>query len=134
MSLNQINYLPNIDGKSTKIKLMTKVDIAIMRLREFVKTKARLAFSGGKDSVLADDLCRLAGIPYEPYYSVTGIDPPELVYFIRDNFPNIEFKYPTMSIFKALAEHNGFPTRQNRWCCKLLKESVRGGIIIQGVR
>ncbi len=132
--ITQLNYCPNIDGESIKLQTMNKVDIAIMRIREFVKTDARLAFSGGKDSILTDDLCKKAGIPYKPYYSSTGIDPPELVYFIREHYPNMEIKHPTMSIFKALGTTNGFPTRQNRWCCGLLKEQVRGGIIITGIR
>jgi len=45
-----------------------------------------LGFSGGKDSVVLYDLTVKAGVKFQAYYSATGIDPPELVKFIRDNY------------------------------------------------
>ena len=40
-----------------------------------------VGFSGGKDSQVALDLVKRAGVKFEAYYNVTTIDPPENVYF-----------------------------------------------------
>lgn len=59
--------------------------------------KLYVAFSGGKDStVLWAIVCDAAekdGVPIEQYaerhYNMTGIDPPELVYHMRNNCPDL---------------------------------------------
>ena len=61
-----------------------KVDVAIERLRLFEpKEGYYLAFSGGKDSQVIYHLAKESGVRFEANYNITGIDPPELVYFIR---------------------------------------------------
>jgi len=45
-----------------------------------------LGFSGGKDSVVMYDLTVRSGVQFKAYYSDTGIDPPEVVKFIRDYY------------------------------------------------
>jgi phosphoadenosine phosphosulfate reductase len=70
---------------------------------------------------------------YEPHYSVTGLDAPETMNFIRECYPQVKWVYPKQAFFKAF-ETNGYPQRDKRWCCRVLKEGVRGGIIIQGIR
>lgn len=51
------------------------------------------AFSGGKDSTVLAELCKMAqeqyGVEYSLNYNVTGIDPPELVYFMRQHYPEL---------------------------------------------
>lgn len=34
-----------------------------------------VAFSGGKDSMVVAELCRLAGVKFDLNYNITGIDP-----------------------------------------------------------
>lgn len=41
-----------------------------------------VAFSGGKDSVVALGLTRRAGVRHEASHNLTTVDPPELVRFI----------------------------------------------------
>ena len=61
-----------------------KVQVAIQRLRTFEPTEGYyVAFSGGKDSQAIYHLCKEAGVKFDAHYNITGIDPPELVYFIR---------------------------------------------------
>jgi len=39
-------------------------------------------------------LAKMAGVKLTPYYNVTGIDPPELIYFIREHYPDVIFSRP----------------------------------------
>ena len=80
-----------------------------------------LGFSGGKDSVVLYDLTVKAGVKFSPFYSATGIDPPEVVKFIRKNYPEVTFCRPKESFF-ALIPKKGFPTKFTRWCCDKIKK------------
>lgn len=103
--------------------------------------KLYICFSGGKDSLCLLGLCKRAFSPehfldyVEFHYNVTGIDHPELFYFIRDNFPFVSFDLPHTSIWK-LSEHYLFPpTRLMRFCCSQLKErGGQGRFVVTGVR
>lgn len=46
-----------------------------------------LCFSGGKDSVVIYGLAARAGVKFTAYHNVTTVEPPELMKFIRDNYP-----------------------------------------------
>jgi len=109
-------------------------DLAIQRLRQYEPPAGYyLAFSGGKDSVVILDLAKRAGVAFDAHYHCTGVDPPELVRFIR-MFRDVEFHNPERGMFGLIPER-GFPIRQARWCCEVLKE--RGGVgrvVITGVR
>ena len=108
--------------------------IAIMR--EFKPPEGYyLAFSGGKDSIVLYELAKRAGVKFTAHYSVTGIDPPELVRFIRDEYPDVHWeKPPKMNWWKGLTK-KGLPTRTARWCCEVLKEhGGQGRIVLTGVR
>lgn len=123
-------------------ELFGKVDRSIKRLKLFEPLKGYyLAFSGGKDSVVIKALADMAGVKYDAHYSITGIDPPELVTFIKQYHPNVkrEFpRYPDGSIVTMwnLIDKNKYPpTRLMRYCCRYLKEG--GGekrTVITGVR
>ena len=72
-----------------------KVEIAIERIRGFEPEDGYwLAFSRGKDSCLIKALADLAGVKYEAHYSVTGIDPPELVHFIKKYHSDVIWDIP----------------------------------------
>jgi len=51
-----------------------------------------LGFSGGKDSCVLKDLTKRSGVKFQTYYSVTGIDPPEVVKFIKRNHSDVIWK------------------------------------------
>ncbi len=111
------------------------VDLAIKRLKEFEPPEGYyLAFSGGKDSVVLKDLANKAGVKYDAHYSVTTIDPPELIRFMRHFHPDVIWERPEKAFLTRLVE-KGFPRRQGRWCCEEYKE--RGGsgrLVITGIR
>ena len=67
-----------------------KVAIALQRLRTFEPPEGYyLAFSGGKDSQCVYHLCKEAGVKFDAHYSHTTVDPPEVIYFMRENYPDV---------------------------------------------
>lgn len=113
-----------------------KVKVAIERIKTFEPPEGYyVAFSGGKDSVVILDLVKRSGVKFDSHYNITGIDPPELYYFIRDNFPEVQRHRPEMTIWKLIVKKMMPPTRLVRYCCEYLKE--RGGdgrTVVTGVR
>ena len=57
-----------------------------------------VGFSGGKDSIVSLELCRIAGIKHQAFYSCTRIDPPEVVRFIRMHYPEVTWLYSKMTM------------------------------------
>ena len=93
-----------------------------------------LAFSGGKDSQVLLELARMAGVKYHAVHSVTGVDDPRTIYFIRENYPEVEMRHPKEKYLK-LIEKKGMPTIQRRFCCERLKEGMgKGEVVLTGVR
>lgn len=93
-----------------------------------------VGFSGGKDSVVLLDLVRRSGVKHLAGYSATGIDPPELVRFIRQHYPEVKWYRPNWkghrSFFGMLPE-KGFPTKFARWCCDSLKKDPTKHILLK---
>ena len=125
-----------------------KVQKAIDRLKAFEpKEGYYLAFSGGKDSQCIYHLAKMAGVKFDAHYSVTTVDPPELMRFIQKEYPDVEWerhywsddpeKHPEhyfsdgrpkqITMWNLIADHTIPPTRQARYCCSALKESGGGG-------
>jgi phosphoadenosine phosphosulfate reductase len=111
------------------------VQTAIERMKFYEPPEGYyLAFSGGKDSIVLKALADMAGVKYQAFYNMTTIDPPEVVKFIREYYPDVVFNRPDESFFKLLIK-KGFPIRQKRWCCDLLKErSGVGRVVMTGIR
>jgi len=110
-------------------------DISIKRLQQFEPTEGYyLAFSGGKDSIVLKHLADRSGVKYDAHYSVTTIDPPELIRFIRKEHPAVKWDRPEKAFLTRLAE-KGFPLRQRRWCCEEYKEKGGSGrVVLTGIR
>lgn len=124
MSIGQLNT----DG-------LDRLAVAIERLRAHEPSEGYyLAFSGGKDSQVIYHLAIEAGVKFDAHYNVTTVDPPELVYFIREHYPEVIFTHPRYTMWE-LIERKGLPTRQARFCCAELKErSGAGRIVVTGIR
>jgi phosphoadenosine phosphosulfate reductase len=80
-----------------------------------------VGFSGGKDSIVLLDLVLKSKCKFQAFYSSTGIDPPEVVKFVREKYPFVKILHPKRSFFSEIRS-KGYPTRLNRWCCDILKE------------
>ena len=93
-----------------------------------------LAFSGGKDSACVLELAKMAGVKFKAFYSVTGIDSPMNIKYIRQYFPDVEFIHPKKN-YLQLVEKKGLPMIQTRFCCERLKERIGAGtVMLDGVR
>ncbi len=122
--------------------VVDKVQIAINRYKAFEPPEGYyLAFSGGKDSVCIKALADMAGVKYDAHYSVTSVDPPELVAFIRDKYPDVSRDIPhdkdgkPITMWNLIPKKKMPPTRLARYCCSVLKESAgKGRITVTGVR
>lgn len=114
----------------------TKLETAIARIRNYCAGKKTLvAFSGGKDSQCCYHLCRDAGVDFVAQYSITRFEPPELIQFIRENYPDVVFRRAyTMPLIDEI-EYSGLPNRWMRWCCKAKHIKTPGyDITVVGVR
>lgn len=105
--------------------------------------KIYVAYSGGKDSECIAQLCfdTLPLDHIEISYNATGIDPPEVVRHIREQFRLWEswgvechFNPPKVTMHDLIVK-KGPPTRWRRYCCAYYKENAGNGrVTLTGVR
>ena len=127
---------------TTDGKVLDKVEIAIKRLKAFEPPEGYyVAFSGGKDSQCVYHLCQMAGVKFDAHYAVTSVDPPELVQFIKQNYPDVQFERKhdknglPVTMWSLIVKKRMPPTRVVRYCCEELKESGgKGRATVTGVR
>ncbi len=94
-----------------------------------------LAFSGGKDSQALYHIAKLAGVRFKAHMNLTSIDPPEVIRFVKREYPDVELIAPTKSIYQHAIKKRILPTMRMRWCCALYKEtSGAGTITLIGIR
>lgn len=139
-----------------RAELAEKVAISIERIKNFEPEDGYfVAYSGGKDSTVLLELVRRAGVKFDLHYSVTTVDPPELVRFVRSQFGTIIYAYkdgrqktvkseggatiyfdlPDIPMRKLIPKKMMPPTRIARYCCSVLKESNGvGRVTMTGVR
>lgn len=136
--MNKQQLFPNMG-----VSLQEKTEKAIELLKLYEPSALRfdpidgyyLAFSGGKDSIVIKELAKLAKIKHKCWCSKTTLEPPEMIKFIRQYHPDVEWIIPKRNFFRSFIDSNGPPTMKLRWCCREFKE--QGGkdkIKILGVR
>lgn len=118
------------------------VQRSIDRLKSFEPPEGYfVAFSGGKDSQCIYHLCEMAGVKFDAHYSITTVDPPELVQFIRDRYPDVKREInhyddgTPITMWNLIPRNMIPPTRIMRYCCSALKEcNGEGHVVVTGVR
>lgn len=135
--------------------LQDKIATAIERLRladamswQYVGAPLHFCISGGKDSSTIQQLAIESGLRAVFVHSLTTVDAPETVYFIRDEFRRLaslgyrtEIRRPQLSMWQLIEKKLGLPPlRTVRYCCKYFKErpvKTEAGMpafIVTGVR
>jgi len=119
----------NMQGKN-------KIEIAIDRIQYFEPPEGYyLAFSGGKDSIVCKELLNMAGVKFDSHYNHTTVDPPELIYYMREHHKDVIVEYPKETMWKLIEKKLMPPTRWVRYCCSELKENGGDGrFVVTGVR
>ena len=127
---------------TTDGRILDKVEASIERLKAFEPPEGYyVAFSGGKDSQCIYHLCKMAGVKFDAHNNVTSVDPPELIRFIKKNYPDVHWQYPrdkdgkVITMWNLIPRKRMPPTRLARYCCEHFKESSgKGRITVTGVR
>lgn len=112
--------------ENTLFGVEDKVSYAIKQLQlHEPKDGYYVAFSGGKDSCVILDLIKRSGVKYDVHHNLTNVEPPELIYFMREKYPDVIQENPERTMWQLIIDFCYPPTRLARYCCKELKE--RGG-------
>lgn len=110
-----------------------KLDYSIALLQRMEKLALRydaehgfwLAFSGGKDSQALYHVAQMAGVRFKAFMSLTSVDPPQVIRFVKRHYPDVERIKPKASIFDLAVEKAILPAMRVRWCCAELKENAK---------
>lgn len=116
--------------------LERKVKEAIDNLIEFCpKDGYYLCNSFGKDSVVLMTLAGMAGVKFDAHFHRSTVDPPELIRFGREYYPEVSIEKPPDSMFKLILNKGCPPLRTMRYCCRVFKEEYGAGrVVLTGVR
>lgn len=94
-----------------------------------------LAFSGGKDSQVLYHLAVMGEVKFKAHMNLTSVDPPEVIRFVKQHYPEVELIKPKMSIYDMAKKKGVLPTQRVRWCCAEYKEmSGAGKVTLIGIR
>ena len=125
------------------LPLARKIEYSVDLIRKAERMALRLdpkngfynTFSGGKDSQCLYHLVKLAGVKAKTHMNLTSVDPPEVIRFVKQHYPDVELIKPKMSIYEMAKRKHILPTRMFRWCCAEYKEmSGAGKVTLIGVR
>lgn len=111
--------------------LKEKTEKAIRLLKSVKCECLEVSYSGGKDSDVILELCKMAGVKYKAIHKCTTIDPPYTLTHCKNK--GAEILRPKKSMFEIIKE-SGFPTRRSRHCCGFLKEYKVLPIAVHGIR
>lgn len=94
-----------------------------------------LAFSGGKDSQALYHLAWLAGVKFQAHMNLTSVDPPEVLRFVKKQYPDVILHKPKDSIYHIAVKKGILPSQKIRWCCAEFKENAGAGkVTLLGIR
>jgi len=126
-----------------RVPLAEKVQLAILMVQTYEQMALNLSedgfyvcFSGGKDSIVMAKLFEMAGVKYKLHTNNVTLDPPELVQFVKQHYPETTWHHVGQNLPAYMAKHGkGLPTRMSRWCCEIYKEQGGAGCFVAiGVR
>lgn len=86
-----------------------------------------LAFSGGKDSQVMFHLAKMAGVKFHAHMQITTLDPPQLLRFVRTEYPEVQLHRPEINFYQLIIKKKMLPLKHARYCCAYLKEQAGAG-------
>lgn len=134
--INKLNITPTAMNLlyfkiNHSIELINKAEQMALKYNDF---GFHVAFSGGKDSQVIYELCKMAGVKFKAFFYKTSVDPRELLSFIRENYPEVEWIKPKLSMFQLIYKKGMLPLRRCRFCCEYLKErNGLNAVVITGI-
>ena len=143
MTASEINLTLNEVLSRVRPGLQKKILYSIGLIRKSEKMALRLdpvdgfynTFSGGKDSQCLYHLVKLSGVKAKTHMNLTSVDPPEVIRFVKTQYPDVELIKPKMSIYDMAKKKHMLPTMRFRWCCAEFKEtSGAGKVTLIGIR
>lgn len=67
--------------------------------------------------------------------NLTSVDPPDVIRFVRKQYPEVEMIKPNASIYQVAVKKGLLPTQRVRWCCNEYKENAGAGkVTLIGIR
>lgn len=135
----------NLEEVCAKVhpSLARKIRYSVDLIRKSEKMALRLdpengfynTFSGGKDSQCLYYLVKMAGVRCRTHMNLTSVDPPEIIRFVKTQYPDVELIKPEMSIYDMAKKKHLLPTMRYRWCCAEFKETAGvGKVTLVGIR
>ncbi len=131
----------SLERASTGLKKKIQHSVDLLRkaealaLRYDAEDGFYLAFSGGKDSQALYHIAKMARVKFKAHMNFTSVDPPQVVLFVRRQYPDVITHAPEKSIYQLAVDRGILPSMRIRWCCADLKESAnRGGVTLIGIR
>lgn len=92
-------------------------------------------FSGGKDSQAMYHVVEMAGVKHQTHMNFTSVDPPQVVRFVKEHYPDVIRHAPKWSIYTRAVERGILPSMRIRWCCADFKENAGAGkVTLIGIR
>lgn len=70
-----------------------------------------LSFSAGKDSQCLYHIAKIAGVKFKAHMGLTSVDPPEVIKFCREQYPDVDMIKPKISIYNQARKEGMLPTR-----------------------
>lgn len=143
MTASEINLTISEVLSRVRPGLREKILYSLDLIRKAEKMALRLdpvdgfynTFSGGKDSQCLYHLVKLAGVKFKAHMNLTSVDPPEVIRFVKEHYPDVELIKPKMSIYEMAKRKHILPTMRFRWCCAEYKEiSGIGKVTLIGIR
>ena len=147
LQLHQVSAICAVYEQSRQVtmreSLKKKIEYSIDLLRKSEKMAIRLdpengfylAFSGGKDSQALYHIAQMAGVKFKAHMNLTSVDPPEVIRFVKKQYPDVELIKPKTSIYDMALKKHILPTMRLRWCCAEFKEmSGAGKVTLIGIR
>lgn len=124
---------PSLEKKiQISIELIKKAESLAL---SYSKDGFYVAFSGGKDSQVLYELIKMSGVKFKAHMQLTSLDPPELIKFVRLNYPEVIMHRPAINFYNLIIKEKALPLRQMRYCCKYLKEfSGENTVTALGIR